>query len=148
MISDSNEIVKKVSFEIISRINPEWTDLQKIRFVYIELGKYLEKNTDFFLNKKMTNGKMSSAELLEIYQELIQARTDIFETYHTSVDDQGNYLFEDEEKSQQANKELNDLMLMPQTVNFLQFDIDALGDQILTTQQMEVLMPMIKDEEE
>lgn len=71
MISDSNEIVKKVSSEIISRINPEWTDLQKIRFVYIELGKYLEKNTDFFLNKKMTNGKMSSAELLEIYQENI-----------------------------------------------------------------------------
>ena len=69
MISDSNEILKKVSSEIISRINPEWTDLQKIRFVYIELGKYLEKNTDFFLNKKMTNGKMSSAELLEIYQD-------------------------------------------------------------------------------
>lgn len=40
-----NELIEQIT----SSVEPSWDTLKKIRHVYIELGKYLEKNTDFFM---------------------------------------------------------------------------------------------------
>lgn len=49
--------------------NVEWTKLQKIRFVYLEMGKYLEKNTDFFLNDKLDELSLSKEERDAVYND-------------------------------------------------------------------------------
>ena len=41
--------LKELKKYIISTINPNWTNLEKIRYVYIISGKYLQKHTEFFL---------------------------------------------------------------------------------------------------
>ena len=40
----SEELIKK----IVASVNPLWTDLEKIRYVYLEVGKELSKDADFF----------------------------------------------------------------------------------------------------
>ena len=52
---------------IVSKVNPKWNKLQIIRFVYLELGKYLEKNTDYFLNDKLDKLSYSKTEMEDIY---------------------------------------------------------------------------------
>ena len=84
--------------------------------------------------------------LYSIYQELETERVRVCQEYSTGLEN-GVYLFEDAEKRELAEKELNDLMTMKQEVNIMKFDIDALGDIELTSRQMDVLMNMIKDEE-
>lgn len=83
--------------------------------------------------------------LYSIYQELETERVRVCQEYSTGLEN-GVYLFEDAEKRELAEKELNDLMTMEQDVNIMKFDIDALGNMELTTRQMDVLMQMIKDE--
>ena len=67
MDENIKEILNSVTDEIISKINPSWNKLQKIRFVYLSLGKYLEKNTDFFLNDKLADLALSKDEIDSIY---------------------------------------------------------------------------------
>lgn len=62
-----NEEINNVIAKIISKVNPEWNKLQIIRFVYLELGKYLEKNTDFFLSDKLDSLSLSVEEINNIY---------------------------------------------------------------------------------
>lgn len=62
-----DEIINNVTDTVIKGVNPSWNKLQKIRFVYLELGKYLEKNTSFFLNEKLDNFSLSKEEMNDIY---------------------------------------------------------------------------------
>ncbi len=39
-----NEIINYV----VLGVNYNWPTINKIRYAYVELGKYLQKNTDFF----------------------------------------------------------------------------------------------------
>ena len=47
--------------------NIKWSKLQQIRFLYLELGKYLEKNTDFFLNDKLDELSLTNEERQAVY---------------------------------------------------------------------------------
>ena len=55
---------------IISQIKPEWDNLHIIRYVYIELGKVLSRDTDFFFSMegKLGEANLSLRELREIYE--------------------------------------------------------------------------------
>lgn len=57
---------------IIQGIDPNWSNLKKIRYVYLTLGKYLEKNTDFFLSVdgKLKELNLSPKRLEELYNSL------------------------------------------------------------------------------
>lgn len=85
--------------------------------------------------------------LFTIYQELEAERVKVCQEYSTGLEN-GVYIFNDAEKRTLAEKELNDLMAMEQEVRILKFNIDALGDIELSAQQMNVLMHMIKDDED
>lgn len=55
--------------KIISKIDPTWSDLEKTRFVYLEVGKLVEKNAEFFLTQsaKLQKNALSDAEMSKIY---------------------------------------------------------------------------------
>ena len=54
---------------ILAGVNPEWSDLEKTRYVYIEVGKIVEKNTEFFLTQegKLENLALSNEEMEKIH---------------------------------------------------------------------------------
>ena len=64
---NNDKIIDTVTNKIISKIDSTFNTLQKIRFVYLELGKYLEKNTDFFLSDKLNKMSLSAEEINDIY---------------------------------------------------------------------------------
>ena len=57
----------KILKNIINKIDPSWNKLQKTRFIYLELGKHLEKNTDYFLNDKLDKLSLPDKEMEDIY---------------------------------------------------------------------------------
>ncbi len=61
-----NELTEKV----IAGIKPEWDDLHKIRYVYIEVGKVIARDTDFFfsVDNKLEDSNLSIDELRKIYE--------------------------------------------------------------------------------
>lgn len=62
---DVNDIIER----IVNDVNPDWPTIYKIRYVYIALGKKLQKNTDFFfsLDKKLGSKNMSFEEVESAY---------------------------------------------------------------------------------
>ena len=52
-------------------IHDDWNTLEKIRYVYITVGKYLKKDTDFFLSLKNKLGELnlSKEDLYNIYND-------------------------------------------------------------------------------
>lgn len=64
-----NEIIEKIYFDIKDQVQSDWSILEKIRYIYLQLGKYLEKNTDFFLNDKLDNLRLTDEEMKKIYSE-------------------------------------------------------------------------------
>lgn len=61
--------------QITSSVDPSWDILKKIRFVYIELGLYLEKNTDFFMSvqhKVLNQFLLSKDEVANIYNDTLE----------------------------------------------------------------------------
>lgn len=60
-----NEIVNK----IVLGVKKDWPALYKIRYAYLELGRYLQKNTDFFfsVDKKLGENNLSFSEIAELY---------------------------------------------------------------------------------
>jgi hypothetical protein len=60
-----DELVEKV----VSGIKPEWDTLHIIRYVYIEVGKVLCRDTDFFfsIDNKLGDDNLSVEELRRIY---------------------------------------------------------------------------------
>lgn len=70
-----NEVVN----EIVLSVKKEWPTLYKIRYVYVILGKYLQKNTDFFfsVDKKLGNFNLSFEEVYSIYNEEVVLSTHV-----------------------------------------------------------------------
>ncbi len=66
----SRTSVKNITNTIISKIHPEWNKDEIIRFVYITLGKHINKNVNFFysLGEKLENKNYSYRELKRIYE--------------------------------------------------------------------------------
>ena len=62
-----NDVIEKV----LNGIKDEWTILEKIRYVYVTVGKYLQKDTDFFfsVDKKLAEKNLSFKEIKEIYED-------------------------------------------------------------------------------
>ncbi len=60
-----DELVEKV----VSGIKPEWDTLHRIRYVYIEVGKVLSRDTDFFfsIDNKLGDNNLSIEEIKAIY---------------------------------------------------------------------------------
>lgn len=56
---------------IIKGVKEEWSALEKIRYVYIELGKILYKNTDFFfsVDNKLGDKNLTIEEIEKIYDD-------------------------------------------------------------------------------
>lgn len=56
--------LKDLKKHIIRNIDPKWTTLEKVRYVYLESGKNLQKHTEFYLtiDDKLSNG-LNSREL-------------------------------------------------------------------------------------
>ena len=50
--------LKDLKKHIIRNIDPKWTTLEKVRYVYLESGKNLQKHTEFYLtiDDKLSNG--------------------------------------------------------------------------------------------
>lgn len=55
--------------DIVSRVDKRWSTLEQARFAYVELGKYLQKNTDFFfsVDNKLQHNNLSFEEIENIY---------------------------------------------------------------------------------
>ena len=56
----------------VSGIKDEWSNLEKIRYIYLTIGKYLSKDTDFFFSAEKKLGDLNSNidELERIYNSL------------------------------------------------------------------------------
>lgn len=67
------ESVEIIVNNIIKGIDLNWNKLQKIRYVYLELGQIIEKNTDFFLNDKLGNYVLSAQQMNRIYKDDVLA---------------------------------------------------------------------------
>lgn len=70
-----NEIIN----DIVGRVNKDWSTLTKIRFAYVELGKCLQKNTDFFfsVDNKLQDNNLSFDEIESIYNEEVVLSTEV-----------------------------------------------------------------------
>lgn len=57
---------------IINNLKDNWSTLEKIRYIYLEVGKILKKDTDFFfsVDKKIGNDSLSIDELTGVYENL------------------------------------------------------------------------------
>ena len=55
---------------IIYSTNNFWSDLEKARYVYTEVGKIVEKNTEFFLTQaqKLQSNALSKEEMERIHE--------------------------------------------------------------------------------
>ncbi|MCH5166512.1 MAG: hypothetical protein J1F35_01340 [Erysipelotrichales bacterium] len=58
--------------KIINNIDSSWTYLEKTRYVYIEVGKIIEKNTEFFFTQeaKLRRNALSDEEMRDIYNNI------------------------------------------------------------------------------
>ena len=64
---DINDLYNKVA----QGVDENWSDLYKMRYIYLAVGKYLIKNTDFFysVDKKLGNQNLNISELSNIYND-------------------------------------------------------------------------------
>lgn len=70
-----NEIINN----IVLGVKSEWSNLTKIRYAYVELGKYLQKDTDFFfsVDKKLGENNLSYEEIAAIYNDDVVLSTSV-----------------------------------------------------------------------
>lgn len=70
-----NEIINN----IVNSVNPDWPVLYKIRYAYVELGKYLQKDTDFFfsVDNKLGENNLSFQEISDIYNDEVVLSTSV-----------------------------------------------------------------------
>lgn len=62
--------INDISNRIIGSIDPSWSKLEKIRYVYLALGKVLHKHTDFFfsIDNKLDYKNLSYEEIEKAYE--------------------------------------------------------------------------------
>lgn len=70
-----NEIINN----IVNSVDRTWPKLYQIRYAYVELGKYLQKNTDFFfsVDKKLGENNLTYDEIAAIYNEEVVLSTEV-----------------------------------------------------------------------
>ena len=80
------ESIEIIVNNIIKGIDLNWNKLQKIRYVYLELGNIVEKNTDFFLNDKLGNYGLNEQQMNSIYTDnVLPSRKNIEGKYQYQV---------------------------------------------------------------
>lgn len=62
-----NEVVEKV----VNSVDKNWSTLEKIRYVYLSVGKMLSKYTDFFfsVDNKLGNQQLTISQIEEVYED-------------------------------------------------------------------------------
>ena len=68
-MSKPNKAINDIYNQIKDKVNPSWSELEKTRFIYLTTGKFLEKNTDFFLNEKLNDLKLDNSKMRKIYKD-------------------------------------------------------------------------------
>ena len=63
--------INEVTDRVISSVDDSWTTLEKIRYVYLAVGKMLSKYTDFFfsVDNKLGEQQMSMSQIEEVYED-------------------------------------------------------------------------------
>lgn len=80
------ESIEIIVNNIVKGIDLNWNKLQKIRYVYLELGNIVEKNTDFFLNDKLGNYGLNEQQMNSIYTDnVLPSRKNIEGKYQYQV---------------------------------------------------------------
>ena len=92
---------------------------------------------NFYLQKNKTS-------LLELAQEIENARNEIFAKFGT-LNEQGTGYNFSEDVIADANAELEDLLVLSQEVSLYMINIDDFKDIKLTSQQMSALMLMLEE---
>lgn len=114
-------------YNYATKLASEFKDTKQI--LPVKINFYLQKN------KKL---------LLELAQDIEQARMQIAQTYGKYNEETQNYSI-DPERVVEANKELNDLFTLEQDVNICMINFANIDDNLsLTTGQMEAMMFMIE----
>lgn len=114
-------------YNYATKLASEFKDTKQV--LPVKINFYLQKN------KKL---------LLELAQDIEQARMQIAQTYGKYNEETQNYSI-DPERVTEANKELNDLFTLEQDVNICMINFANIDDNLsLTTGQMEAMMFMIE----
>lgn len=114
-------------YNYATKLASEFKDTKQV--LPVKINFYLQKN------KKL---------LLELAQDIEQARMQIAQTYGKYNEETQNYSI-DPERVVEANKELNDLFTLEQDVNICMINFANIDDNLsLTTGQMEAMMFMIE----
>ena len=66
-VKKCNKLQHELDIYLEKQRNVKWSKLQQMRFLYLELGKHLEKNTDFFLNDKLDELSLTEEERKAVY---------------------------------------------------------------------------------
>ena len=63
--------INEVTDRVISSVDNSWTTLEKIRYVYLAVGKMLSKYTDFFfsVDNKLGEQQLSMSQIEEVYED-------------------------------------------------------------------------------
>lgn len=63
--------INEVTDKVINSVDNSWTTLEKIRYVYLAVGKMLSKYTDFFfsVDNKLGEQQLSMSEIEDIYED-------------------------------------------------------------------------------
>lgn len=71
--------IDEVINDVLSGINQNWPILYKIRYIYIEIGKRLHKNTDFFfsIENKLGSENLNIEQIKAIYEDEKISGTDL-----------------------------------------------------------------------
>lgn len=94
---------------------------------------------NFYLQKNIK-------ELLDLAQEVEKERIAIGKKYGTFDEEQSNYRI-DPDKLQDAQKDMNELLEIPQEVKIYKLKLEDFGEINLTSKQMQALLFMIEEEE-
>ena len=63
--------INEVTDRVISSVDNSWSTLEKIRYVYLAVGKMLSKYTDFFfsVDNKLAEQQLSMSEIEDVYED-------------------------------------------------------------------------------
>lgn len=95
---------------------------------------------NFYLQKNKT-------KLLELAQEIEKQRIEIAQEYGTLNEEVQQYDIP-KDKVAEASQKINELFELTQEVPIYKVKLDAFGDILLTSQQMDALLFMIEEDEE
>lgn len=114
-------------------------------FIQQENKKVFPVKVFFYLQKNMQ-------AILSLQQEVQKYYQDIVQKYQDGEPTEDGQITIQSDKIEIANKEINELLALPQEVNIYPISLEAFGDISLTAEEMQIIMPMIaenfEDEEE